>query len=291
MLATSAPYLAVMDGDLQHDESVLPRMWEKIRSGQYDLIVGSRHAAGGSMGEFSSGRVALSNLGLTVSRLVSKHDLSDPMSGFFVLTRELFDRVVRRTTGVGFKILLDLVASSPTPVRIAEVPFTFRNRQQGKSKLDINVGLEYLLLVADKLIGKWIPIRFILFCLVGTIGVGFHLGVLYLLYRVLGATFGVTLVTAIGIAMVANFAINNATTYRDQRRRGWGFLTGLLLFILVCSVGGLSNYTLAQFLLIRGVWWPVAGFCGLVVGSVWNFEVSSVLESDKFSGPFSLDFA
>jgi dolichol-phosphate mannosyltransferase len=178
---------------------------------------------------------------------------------------------------VGFKILLDLVASSPTPVRFAEVPFTFRNRQQGKSKLDINVGLEYLLLVADKLVGQWIPIRFVLFCLVGTIGVGFHLGVLYLLYRVFGITFGVALVIAIGIAMIVNFAINNATTYRDQRRRGWGFLTGLLLFIVVCSVGGLSNYTLTQFLRTRGVFWPLAGFCGLTVGSIWNFAVSSVL--------------
>jgi dolichol-phosphate mannosyltransferase len=175
MLATSAPYLAVMDGDLQHDESVLPRMWEKIRSGQYDLVIGSRNVVGGSMGEFSRARVALSNLGLRVSRLVSKHDLSDPMSGFFVLTREFLNRVVRRTTGVGFKILLDLVASSPTPVRIAEVPFTFRNRLQGESKLDINVGLEYLYLVADKLIGRWLPIRFILFCLVGTVGVCLHL--------------------------------------------------------------------------------------------------------------------
>jgi dolichol-phosphate mannosyltransferase len=277
MLATSAPYLAVMDGDLQHDETALPRMWEKIHSGDFDLVVGSRNADGGSMGEFSSRRIALSNLGLRVSQLVSKHDLSDPMSGFFVLTRELFDRVVRRTTGVGFKILLDLVASSPTPVRFAEVPFTFRNRQQGKSKLDINVGLEYLLLVADKLVGQWIPIRFVLFCLVGTIGVGFHLGVLYLLYRVFGITFGVALVIAIGIAMIVNFAINNATTYRDQRRRGWGFLTGLLLFIVVCSVGGLSNYTLTQFLRTRGVFWPLAGFCGLTVGSIWNFAVSSVL--------------
>ena len=189
MLAASAPYVAVMDADLQHDESVLPQMWEKIRSGEFDLVIGSRHASGGSMGEFSSGRVALSNLGLMVSRLVSKHELGDPMSGFFVVTREFIDRVVRRTTGVGFKILLDLVASSPTPVRFAEVPFTFRTRQLGQSKLDINVGLEYLFLVADKLIGRWVPVRFILFCLVGTLGVGLHLGVLYLLYRVLGASF------------------------------------------------------------------------------------------------------
>lgn len=277
MMATSAPYLAVMDGDLQHDESVLPRMWEKIRSGEYDLIIGSRHVEGGSMGDFSSGRVALSNLGLRVSRLVSKHDLSDPMSGFFVITREFLNRVVRRTTGVGFKILLDLVASSPVPVRFAEVPFTFRSRQQGKSKLDINVGLEYLFLVADKLIGRWLPIRFILFCLVGAIGVGLQLGVLYLLYRIFNTSFGVALLTAIGIAMVVNFSINNATTYRDKRRHGWGFLAGLLLFILACSVGALCNYTIAQSLLVHGVWWPLAGFCGLVVGSVWNFAVSSTL--------------
>jgi dolichol-phosphate mannosyltransferase len=229
------------------------------------------------MGEFSSGRVALSNLGLRVSRLVSKHDLSDPMSGFFVLTREFLNRVVRRTTGVGFKILLDLVASSPTPVRISEVPFTFRTRQQGKSKLDINVGLEYIFLVADKLIGRWVPVRFVLFCLVGVVGVGLHLGVLWLLYREAGASFGTALVMAIVVAMLGNFAINNAVTYRDQRRRGWGFLTGLLLFMLACSVGSLSNYTIAQFLLARGVWWPLAGFCGLAVGSVWNFAVSSVL--------------
>jgi dolichol-phosphate mannosyltransferase len=277
MLATSAPYVAVMDADLQHDESVLPQMWEKIRSGEFDLVIGSRHASGGSMGEFSRGRVALSNLGLRVSRLVSKHDLGDPMSGFFVVTREFIDRVVRRTTGVGFKILLDMVASSPTPVRFAEVPFTFRNRQLGQSKLDMNVGLEYLFLVADKLIGRWIPVRFILFCLVGTLGVGLHLGVLYLLYRVLGTSFGTALLTAIGIAMVVNFAVNNAITYRDQRRRGWGFLAGLFLFILACSVGSFSNYAIAQSLLARGVWWPLAGFCGLAVGSVWNFAVSSVL--------------
>ena len=277
MMASSAPYLAVMDGDLQHDESVLPRMWQKIRTGNYDLIIGSRNVEGGSMGEFSSSRVKLSNLGLKVSRLVSKHDLSDPMSGFFLLTREFLDSVVRRTTGVGFKILLDLVASSPTPVRFAEVPFTFRTRQLGKSKLDINVGLEYLYLVADKLIGQWVPIRFVLFCLVGMIGVGLHLGVLYLLYRVLGTSFGTALVAAIGLAMIVNFSINNATTYRNQRLRGWGFVGGLFLFILACSVGSLSNYGIAQALLSRGIWWPLAGFCGIVVGSVWNYAVSSVV--------------
>ena len=172
---------------------------------------------------------------------------------------------------MGFKILLDLVASPPTPVRFTEVPFTFRARQQGKSKLDINVGLEYLYLVGDKLVGPWLPIRFILFCIVGTLGVGFHLGVLYLLYQVLGFSFGTALITAVGTAMVINFAINNATTYRDQRRRGWDFVTGLFFFILACSVGGLCNYVI-----------PSTSVPGSVVAACW------ILRSGR---GFSLEFA
>ncbi len=174
MLSSSAPYLALMDADLQHDESILPRMLETIRSGQYDLVIGSRNIQGGGMGEFAHDRVVLSQVGRRVSKLVSRHDLSDPMSGYFMLTRDFFDKVMRRTTGVGFKILLDLVASSPRPVRFAEVPYVFQPRQRGESKLDVNVALEYLYLVFDKLVGTWLPIRFVLFCQVGLGGEGVY---------------------------------------------------------------------------------------------------------------------
>ena len=172
MLSTTASYIAVMDADLQHDETALPAMLSRIRTGEYDLVIGSRNIAGGSMGEFSRDRVALSNIGLSISKLISKHDLSDPMSGFFMLTRSFFAEAMRGTTGVGFKILLDLVASSPHRVRFCEVPYLFRARCAGESKLDINVGLEYLYLVADKLIGRWIPTRFVIYCLVGLLRPG-----------------------------------------------------------------------------------------------------------------------
>jgi dolichol-phosphate mannosyltransferase len=277
MLSSAAPYLAIMDGDLQHDESALPIMLEKIRSGKYDLVVGSRNIHGGGMGEFARERVALSQLGRRISKLISRHELSDPMSGYFVLTRSFFSEVVRRTTGVGFKILLDLVASSPRPVRVAEVPYVFQARSHGTSKLDINVAVEYLYLIFDKLVGAWLPIRFVVFCVVGLAGVVVHLGVLWLLYRRLGWSFSAALIAAIVIAMVGNFALNNTFTYRDRRRRGPRLVTGLLLFCAACSLGSLSNYAVAKFLLANGIWWPIASLCGLAIASVWNFGATGVL--------------
>jgi dolichol-phosphate mannosyltransferase len=229
------------------------------------------------MGEFARPRVALSNLGLAVSRLICKLDLSDPMSGYFALTRTFLEQVVHNTTGVGFKILLDLVASSRKPVRFTEVPYVFRRRQHGESKLDVNVGLEYIYLVVDKLIGRWLPVRFVLFCLVGLGGMALHLGIVWLMFRRLGASFGTALLTAISIAMITNFLVNNAFTYRDRRRRGWGVLSGLALFVAACAVGNMANYVLTRFLVSEGVWWPVAGLCGIGVGSVWNYGASSVL--------------
>jgi dolichol-phosphate mannosyltransferase len=277
MLSSSAPCIAIMDADLQHDESILPIMLEKIRSGMYDLVVGSRNVQGGGMGTFAPERVALSQLGRWVSKLISRHELSDPMSGYFMLTRDFFDEVMRRTTGVGFKILLDLVASSPRPVRVAEVPYVFRTRQHGESKLDINVGVEYLYLVSDKLVGRWLPIRFVVFCLVGLGGVAVYLGALWALYRGLGYSFSAALIAAILLAMVGNFALNNMLTYRDRRRRGGRFVTGLLLFCAACSVGSLSNYAVAKFLVASGIWWPIASLCGLAIASVWNFGATGIV--------------
>ena len=156
------------------------------------------------------------------------------------------------------KIMLDLVASSKRPVRFTEVPYQFRKREVGRSKLDLNVGIEYLYLVADKLIGRWLPITFVLYCLVGAVGVAVHLSILWLLFSTLGYRFENALVVAIAVALLANYSVNNILTYRERRLRGWAFVTGLVVYALACSVGNLSNYALAKLLVDRGVWWPLA---------------------------------
>jgi dolichol-phosphate mannosyltransferase len=277
MMASAAPYLAVMDADLQHDETLLPRMFNMIRGSDLDLVVASRNLAPDGMGDFDVGRVRLSRLATWLSRLVlrSTH-LTDPMSGFFLLRREFLSRVIRRSSGIGFKILLDLVASSPQPVRLAEMPFRFRTRLRGESKLDINVGVEYIYLVADKLIGDYVPVRFVAFVASGVPGLILHLISLGAFLRV-GQPFFFANVAATALAMTLNFFINNWFTYRDARLKGWQVPRGLLVFYLACSVGALASFAIADFLYGKQVVWFVAGPAGMAVASVWNYGASQVL--------------
>jgi dolichol-phosphate mannosyltransferase len=278
MLASSAPYLAVMDGDMQHDETVLPKMYAAAQIPGTDVVVGSRHLAGGGMGAFSQERVQLSNLGRRLSRMITSQDLSDPMSGFFVITRSYLNRVAYRVSGVGFKILLDLIASSQAPVTVREIPYVFRTRLYGESKLDITVGVEYFVLLADKLIGYTIPLQFALYSIVGATGVLLYLATLMTLYHIGHSTFLGAQVVATGVAMVSNFFLNNIITYRTNRLRGWKSMTkGLILFCLACSAGVLSNVSVAKLLVDRGIPWIVAGITGIVIGSVWNYSATAVL--------------
>jgi dolichol-phosphate mannosyltransferase len=276
MLASSAPYLAVMDADLQHDESILPRMFERIKTEGLDLVVGSRNVEGGSMGEFSKERVMLSGLGSRLSRAVCKCNLSDPMSGFFIISRKFFEEVQYRLSGLGFKILVDLVASSQRPVQFAEVPYSFRLREHGESKLDIIVGVEYLQLLLDKTIGHIVPSRFVLFSLVGAVGLLVHLAVLGLLFVVAKYPFLYAQAGATVVAMTFNFLVNNLITFRDRRLRGIHLFFGLLIFYAACSIGAVTNFSFAQFLLGTGLPWYVAGVLGMAVTSVWNYGVNAM---------------
>ena len=276
MLASSAPYIAVMDADLQHDESILPRMRDMIKAERLDLVVGSRNIEGGSMGEFSKERVMLSGLGSRLSRAVCKCTLSDPMSGFFIIRRTFFEEVQYRLSGLGFKILVDLVASSQRPVQFAEVPYSFRLREHGESKLDIIVGIEYLQLLLDKTIGHIVPSRFVLFSLVGAVGLLVHLTVLGLLFVVAKYPFLYAQAGATVVAMTFNFLVNNLITFRDRRLRGIHLFSGLLIFYAACSIGAVTNFSFAQFLLGTGLPWYVAGVLGMAVTSVWNYGVNAM---------------
>ena len=276
MLATAAPYIAVMDGDLQHDETILPRMFARARQDSLDVVIASRNVEGGGMGRFSRGRVWLSGLGLKLSRLVLSTPVSDPMSGFFLVDRRFVNDAIYRTSGVGFKILVDLLASVQRPVKLAEIPYTFRLREAGESKLDLAVNLEYLYLVLDKLIGRVIPLRFAMYTLVGTAGALLHLGTLGLLYLGRHASFQTAQIAATFLAMNFNFLLNNLFTYRDARLRGRRLVAGLFTFYVACSIGSAINLSVSEALLARSVPWLLSGLAGLAISSVWNYGVTSV---------------
>ena len=276
MLSSSAPYVAVMDADLQHDETLLPAMLDILRKGDSDIVIGSRYIPGGGVGQWHKARAWISRWATQLSRIVLQADLADPMSGFFMMTHEAMLRCIRgNISGIGFKILLDLFASSPQPLRFQELPYQFRERHAGESKLDTMVAWEYFLLLVDKLIGHTVPVRFIAFSLIGCVGVIVHLLVLTLVYRAIGVSFigGQTLATL--MAMTSNFFLNNVFTYRDMRLHGWGLIRGWFSFILACSLGALANVGIATYLFELQTFWMSSAVAGVLVGAVWNYVATA----------------
>lgn len=276
ILGTAAPYVAVMDADMQHDETVLPEMLRRIRDENLDLVVGSRNIAGGSMGEFTQWRVKLSHLGRRLSLMGAEHELSDPMSGFFMVRLAAFEQFAHRLSGIGFKILLDIVLSAGPGLRIGEVPYRFGQREHGESKLDVVVGLEYFELLVDKHLGNLVNVRFVLFAMIGAIGVGVHLLILSALRKFAGLSFETGQAVATFIVMILNFVLNNSVTYRDRRLKGWRFWSGLVTFCLACGLGVAANVAIASEAFRRGVPWVLAAVIGLLFTAVWNYGITSM---------------
>ncbi len=277
MLASSASYVAVIDGDLQHDETLLPRMLAALQAGEADVAIGSRHVEGGASTEgFSAWRQRISDGGIALAQLFLPVRVADPMSGFFMLPRALAEEVAPRLTGRGFKILLDILLSARRKLRVVELPYSFRARQAGESKLDTTVLLEFLALLLDKATGGLLPLRFLSFAAIGGLGILVHLAVLALVLGPL--SFHAAQWLASFVAMTVNFWLNNRLTYSDVRLRGPRLWRGLLLFYLVCGVGVAANVGIAGLLLRDElVNWGLAGAAGAALTVVWNYAVSATL--------------
>lgn len=275
-LSSSADYIAVIDGDMQHDETRLKLMLEAVQNGA-DIAVGSRHVAGGEATGLSSPlRVKLSETGIRIAQMVTKTPISDPMSGFFLLRRDMFEALAGRLTGQGFKILLDLILAAPQRLKIVEIPYRFRPRAAGESKLDVLVLAQFIGLLVDKALHGMVPLRFISFALVGVIGVAVNLVVLQIA-RSLGVDFGIGQTIGTVIAMVVNFQLNNQLTYRAQRLKGRKAWWGLLLFMLVCGLGAIANIGIATALYAENQQGLLSGAAGAAIGVVWNYAVSATL--------------
>ncbi len=289
MCASAAPVVAVMDADHQHDPALLPQMLGAVTSGDYDLAYASRFTQGASTEEWGRpDRAKASGLANALARKLTGVQLSDPMSGFFMLRAETLRADAHRLSGVGFKILLDILATVDKPLRVKEFPLNFAARAEGESKLDQTVIFEFLIGLYDKWLGRIIPTRFALFGTIGAMGVVVHLGTLWIMRSLIlgerfvygnwseSTTFNVANALAAIFAMTFNFVLNNELTYSDTRLRGFlPLMRGWAKFAVTCSLGLLTNVGVAAVLKTMGFHVFVAVITGIVLGSVWNFALSS----------------
>jgi dolichol-phosphate mannosyltransferase len=275
ILSSSAPVVAVIDADLQHDERILPKMLNRIAAGA-DLVAATRYVEGGSADSFGTGRGIISRVATRLTHRLLGTRLSDPMSGFFMIRRERFDAIAARLSPAGFKILLDIAATSGPSLVIDEEAYRFGTREQGESKFDVTVGIEFLGLLLSKLAGDWLDPRFIFFAIVGTSGLVVNVAVLELVLFLTRATFPVAQSIGTFAALSSNFLLNNMLTYRDRRLRGWSMVTGFIGFCAIGAVGAVTNVGLASWLYSeRSVSW-VAGTAGAIMGVLWNYAMSTL---------------
>jgi dolichol-phosphate mannosyltransferase len=275
-MASAAPYVGVIDADLQHDETLLPRMLESLRTGEVDLAIGTRAMTEAGLGQgLSPMRQAGSRLANWLARQVLRAKISDPVSGFFMIRRNLIDRVAPHLSSQGFKVLFDIIASQPSPPRIVEFPYVFAERQAGDSKMDGRIIIEYLGLILAKFTGNLIPPRALIFFLVGASGLVVQLAVVNVCHGA-GLGFMVSQVTGAITAMTSNFLINNMFTYRDRRLRGLKLLTGYLRFCALCGVGLLANVAVANLVHEHTPLWWLASAAGAFAGAAWNYVSTSL---------------
>jgi dolichol-phosphate mannosyltransferase len=277
ILSSSAPIVAVMDADLQHDETILPQMLQAIRSGS-DLAVASRYTAGGSA---TKGLSPIRKWGSEfATRLANRFigtQVSDPMSGFFMIRRELVEKHAVSLAGEGYKVLMDILWTAGKSLKISEVSYRFRERQTGESKLDTLVTFDYLGLLFSKMFGGVLPVRFLMFGAVGVSGIAVHLLTLQYAITILHLPFSWAQFAAVMVAMTWNFVINNRLTYRDARLTGWRWLTGLVMFYLACSIGSIGNVGVASWIYSFHATAWLAGLAGAIMGAVFNYAISSAL--------------
>jgi dolichol-phosphate mannosyltransferase len=276
ILASSAPFVAVMDADLQHDETQLPKMLALLQDGQTELAVGSRYVEGGNADSFNKQRAGASALATEISKRLLRVTISDPMSGFFMIRRDRFEQLAPQLSTQGFKILLDIIATAQGSLRTVEIPYRFGSRLHGESKLDSMVALDFLGLVLAKLTNDAVSLRFLLFALVGSTGLAVHLATLFVALKLFNLPFAEAQGSGALVAMTTNFILNNFLTYRDQRLKGFAILRGLLAFYFVCSVGLLANVGVAFSIYDHEPIWWVAGAAGALMGVVWNYAMSGL---------------
>ena len=277
ILSSSAPYVVVMDGDLKHDEAVLMRMLHRLEDDECDIVVGTRYAEGGSAAGLGGSRGIVSGIATRLAHRVLGVKVSDPMSGFFMMRREHFEEFATSLSHDGFKILLDILATARGDLRIAEEPYSFREREQGESKFDFRAVLDFLGLLIAKASGDVIEPRFLPYAFVGTMGIFLHFIILKSALQFGNVNFETAQIAATFCAMVGNFLFNNGITYKDLRLHGFRLLSGGALFCAIGATGVVANIGVASWLYGQNPIWWIAGAAGALIGAVWNYAMSSRL--------------
>jgi dolichol-phosphate mannosyltransferase len=272
-LAAKGDVFMVMDADGQHDMKLLPKLYDSVKHTN-GIAIGSRYVEGGSVGEWDEQRYAMSRIATKLAKRLCAVQVQDPMSGFFAIDRSVFEEVLPRLNPKGFKILLDLLVHVPSTIPVDELPFTFGSRTHGESKLSRRVQIEFLEYLYDVIFGKYIPLAFVKYCVVGSLGVLVNVMAFQVFHGMVD--FSSAVIAAIETAIIFNFWMNNIWTFSHARLQGKAVFVGLLKFNIACALGGIANYSISTYLFENGVSGIIAVSIGAFTSVLWNYTMNKI---------------
>lgn len=269
--AAKGEYLIVMDADMQHDERILPDFIQQFEEGA-DFVIGSRKLAGGGVSDWSAVRRFISWGATFLAKIILPKNVSDPMSGYFGVSRKFFDEVGSEINPRGFKILLEFISHSAKR-KLAEIPYVFKSREYGESKLSGAVMIDYLIGLYDLRLGSYIPLRFVKYGLVGVSGILVNQFGLWLGKNLIQWQNEASLILGIELSIITNYFLNNYWTFKDVRINGiYMNIRGLIFFNIICIAGAFINYSAAIFLsekLLLSIY--LSNLLGIALATFWNF--------------------
>ncbi|MDH4262081.1 MAG: glycosyltransferase family 2 protein [Spirochaetia bacterium] len=271
--SSNSKWMVVMDADLQHDEKILVEFIKAFEEG-YEIVLGSRKTAGGGIGEWNALRRVISWVATKMALLIIKNNVSDPMSGFFGIRKEIFENSIDKINPRGFKLLLELLAHNPDS-KVHEIGFTFNKRLHGKSKLNTNVIIDYMEALYDLSFGKYLPLRFLKYSIIGLTGLLLYQLFIWIGLNLLEISKYYSIALGIEAAILSNYFLNNFWTFRDYRHKSIYIITGLFSYHLISLAGVVINYSSTVILINQfKINIYTASIIGAVLSTLWNYRMN-----------------
>lgn len=290
MSQASGDYLIVMDGDMQHDETIIPKIVEKLKSENTDICVCSRNLLKeDGYGDLTLYRKFISKSAIFLFHTMTGKNLTDPVSGFFGIKKPIFDKNLQKINPTGFKILLEFIKSTP-PSKITEIGYQFKKRVYGHTKLTIDVSIEYLLALIDMRFGWLIPIKFVKFGVVGFFGSLINyfsfINFIYLTQDLL-----LSAIISVQLGILWSYFCNNFFTFSEQRFRGKKLFLGLIVYEFLSLYGLTIQYLISRNLLdyygdnLENLTYFIYAIA-VLGGSIVNFLIHSNVTWKRFGKSF-----
>ncbi len=268
-------YTIIMDADLQHPPQYINDMIKKAEETDADVIIASRYIKGGGIEGWTKTRILISKGATLIAKLLlpSTRSITDPMSGFFMVKRDKVVANREKLNPKGYKILLEILEKCQ-PLKTIEVPYIFKSRVYGKSKLGSKTIIEYILHVLN--LSGWRPIKF---SIVGALGTLVNLGILYLLRRVypyfIQNYFAIGSMLAIEVSTIFNFVLHEVWTFSD--RREGNMLRRLILFHITILPGIVTQFIMSNLAFYGFSIDPlISQLIGITIGFPVNYVLSEI---------------